>query len=86
MAILKQIQQRYSVRSYQTRPVEKEKLETVLQAARLVAMRDRTFHDYLLKKRQEGKHFNVALSHVGKKLVRVIFHMLQTNRTFVPQS
>lgn len=58
----------------------------VLQAARLVAMRDRTFHDYLLKKRQEGKHFNVALSHVGKKLVRVIFHMLQTNRTFVPQS
>lgn len=58
----------------------------VLQAARLVAMRDRTFHDYLLKKRQEGKHFNVALSHVGKKLVRVIFHMLQTNRVFVPQT
>jgi transposase len=58
----------------------------ILQAARLVAMRDRTFHDYLLKKRREGKHFNVALSHVGKKLVRVIFHMLQTNRTFVPQT
>ncbi|NLA43444.1 IS110 family transposase [Candidatus Saccharibacteria bacterium] len=58
----------------------------VLQAARLVAMRDKTFYDYLLKKRQEGKHFNVALSHVGKKLVRVIFHMLQTNRSFVPQS
>jgi len=58
----------------------------VLQAARLVAMRDRTFRDYLLKKRQEGKHFNVALSHVGKKLVRVIFHMLQTNRVFVPQT
>lgn len=58
----------------------------ILQAARLVAMRDRTFHDYLLKKRREGKHFNVALSHVGKKLVRVIFHMLQTNRDFVPQT
>ncbi|MCX6992246.1 MAG: nitroreductase family protein [Kiritimatiellaeota bacterium] len=35
MALLKQIQQRYSVRAYQKRPVEKEKLETVLQAARL---------------------------------------------------
>jgi len=35
MAVLKQIQQRYSVRSYHKRPVEKEKLETILQAARL---------------------------------------------------
>jgi len=35
MALLKQIQQRYSVRSYQKRPVEKEKLETILQSARL---------------------------------------------------
>ncbi len=35
MALLKQIQQRYSVRSYQPRTVEKEKLETILQAARL---------------------------------------------------
>jgi len=58
----------------------------ILQAARLVAMRDRTFRDYLLKKRREGKHFNSALSHVGKKLGRVIFHMFQTNRTFVPQT
>lgn len=58
----------------------------ILQAARLVAMRDKTFRDYLLKKRQEGKHFHVALSHVGKKLVRVIFHMLHTNRAFVPQT
>lgn len=35
MALLKQIQQRYSVRLYQKRLVEKEKLETILQAARL---------------------------------------------------
>lgn len=58
----------------------------VCQAARLVAMRDKTFKDYLLKKRQEGKHFQVALSHTGKKLIRVIFHMLTTNRAFIPQS
>lgn len=57
----------------------------LLQAARLVSMRDKCFHDFLLKKRAEGKHFNVALTHVGKKLVRVIFHMLETGCAFVPQ-
>ncbi len=35
MALLNQIRNRYSVRSYQKRPVEREKLETVLEAARL---------------------------------------------------
>jgi len=34
MAVMRQIQERYSVRSYQQRPVEKEKLESVLEAAR----------------------------------------------------
>ena len=35
MALLQHIQQRYSVRSYQNRKVEKEKLEAVLEAARM---------------------------------------------------
>ncbi len=35
MALLRHIQQRYSVRSYQQRPVEKEKLATILEAARV---------------------------------------------------
>ncbi len=35
MALMKQIKNRYSVRSYQPRPVEKEKLLSVLEAARL---------------------------------------------------
>lgn len=35
MALIAQIQKRYSVRSYQPRPVEKEKLLAVLEAARL---------------------------------------------------
>lgn len=35
MALMKQIQKRYSVRSYQDRPIEKEKLDTVLESARL---------------------------------------------------
>ena len=58
----------------------------VFQAARLVAMRDKTFADYLAKKRSEGKHFNVALSHVSKKLLRTIFYMLKHNEAFVPQN
>lgn len=57
----------------------------LLQAARLVAMRDNTFKDYLDKKRAEGKHFNVAVSHVGKKLLRTIFYLLKNNVAFVPQ-
>jgi nitroreductase len=35
MALLSQIKNRYSVRSYERKPVEKEKLLTVLEAARL---------------------------------------------------
>jgi transposase len=57
----------------------------VMQAARLVSMRDTTFATYMSKKRSEGKHFNVARSHVGKKLLRVIFYLLKNNTTFVPQ-
>jgi transposase len=58
----------------------------MFQAARLVSMRDKTFADYLAKKRAEGKHFNVALSHVSKKLLRTIYFMLMHDVTFVPQS
>lgn len=57
----------------------------VMQAARLVSMRDTTFATYMAKKRSEGKHFNVARSHVGKKLLRVIFYLLKNNTAFVPQ-
>lgn len=56
-----------------------------MQAARLVAMRDKTFSSYLAKKRSEGKHFNVAQSHVGKKLLRVIYYLMKNNTAFVPQ-
>lgn len=57
----------------------------VMQAARLVSMRDTTFATYMAKKRLEGKHFNVARSHVGKKLLRVIFYLLKSNTDFIPQ-
>ncbi len=57
----------------------------IMQAARLVPMRDPTFALYMSKKRAEGKHFNVARSHVGKKLIRVIYYLLKHNTAFVPQ-
>lgn len=56
-----------------------------MQAARLVPMRDPTFAAYMAKKRSEGKHYNVARSHVGKKLLRVIYYLLKHNTAFIPQ-
>lgn len=47
-------------------------------AAIYVCNWDKTFADYLHKKRSEGKHYYVAISHVIKKLVRVIYHLQLT--------
>ena len=58
----------------------------IMQAARLVAMREPTFAAYMSKKRSEGKHFNVARSHVGKKLIRVIYHLLKYNCPFISKT
>ena len=44
-------------------------------ATKYVCHWDPTFSVYLAKKRAEGKHYNVALSHAAKKLVRLIFAM-----------
>ena len=43
---------------------------------------DKTFADYLNKKRAEGKHYYVAISHAIKKLVRVIYHLQLTGDTY----
>jgi transposase len=56
----------------------------VLQAALLVAIYDPSFKAYAAKKNQEGKHHFVVMSHVGRKLVRVIFHLLKNNVPFAP--
>ena len=39
------------------------------------------FADYLAKKRSEGKHYNVAVSHAAKKLVRLIFALQKSGQT-----
>ena len=43
-----------------------------------------TFYDYYLKKRSEGKCHRVALSHVCKKLIRVIYTLEKNNINFDP--
>ncbi len=43
-----------------------------------------TFYDYYLKKRSEGKCHRVALSHVCKKLLRVIYTLEKNNINFNP--
>jgi len=57
----------------------------LLEAARLIAIKDATFRAYYLKKKAEGKHHNVATSHVAKKLIRVLHHLLTTNTSYIPQ-
>ena len=42
-----------------------------------------TFAEYLAKKRAKGKHYNVAISHAVKKLVRVIYYLEKTKQRYV---
>lgn len=55
-------------------------------SASIIIHHERTFSDYYAKKRKEGKHHLVALGHVSKKLIRVIFSLLKSNSPFVPQT
>lgn len=43
---------------------------------------DPTFKAYLSKKRSEGKHYYVAISHAAKKLVRVIYHLERSGQQY----
>ena len=53
-------------------------------ATKYVCHWDKSFGAYLEKKRSEGKHYNVALSHATKKLVRLIFAMERSGRSYLP--
>lgn len=56
----------------------------IIQAARISHLHCPVFSDYLNLKRSQGKHFNVAISHLAKKLIRVIFALLNKNVAFDP--
>ena len=55
-------------------------------ATKLVCNWDGNFSAYLSKKRAEGKHYNVALSHAAKKLVRLIFALEKSNLPYMPMA
>jgi len=55
----------------------------LIQAARHVARNCPEFHDFLEKKLSQGKHYLVALGHLAKKLVRVIFHLLSRHENYL---
>ena len=56
----------------------------IFNATKYVCMWDPTFAAYLAKKRAEGKHYNVAISHVAKKLVRLIYAMEKSGQPYRP--
>lgn len=54
----------------------------IYNAAKYVCLWDPTFASYLAKKRSEGKHYNVAISHAAKKLVRLIFALEKSGQPY----
>ena len=56
------------------------------QASSIIWQHDNTFNEYYQKKIREGKHHYVAIGHIDKKLVRVIFSLLKNKSLFIPQN
>ncbi len=56
----------------------------IFNATKYVCLWNKNFSDYLAKKRAEGKHYYVALSHASKKLVRLIFALQKSGQSFCP--
>ena len=52
-------------------------------ATKYVCHWDESFGSYLAKKRTEGKHYNVALSHATKKLVRLIYQLEKSGQAYI---
>ena len=51
-------------------------------ATKYVCLWEPSFAAYLAKKRAEGKHYNVAISHAAKKLVRLIFALEKSRQPY----
>lgn len=58
----------------------------IFNATKYVCHWDPTFAAYLAKKRAEGKHYNVAISHAAKKLVRLIYAMEKSGLPYLPSA
>ena len=55
----------------------------LFNATKFVCNWNPIFADYLAKKRSEGKHYNVAISHAAKKLVRLIFALQKSGQPYI---
>jgi len=58
----------------------------LLQAARNASLFDKAFGEYLERKIAEGKHYNCAMGHVAKKLIRVIFKLMNTGEVYIAKA
>ena len=56
----------------------------LFNATKFVCHWEPSFAAYLAKKRAEGKHYNVAISHAAKKLVRLIYALQTSGKVFQP--
>ena len=55
----------------------------LINAAKYVSHWDKSFNAYLQKKLAEGKHYNVAITHVTKKLVRLIYALETSGKPYI---
>jgi transposase len=56
--------------------------DTLMNLSIPFMMHNPVIYDYYLKKKNEGKPHRVALSHVAKKLLRIIFFLVKSNVQF----
>ena len=56
----------------------------LFNATQYVCIWDERFRLYLAKKRAEGKHYFVAITHAAKKLLRTIYRMEMTHTAYQP--
>nr|OLS54450.1 transposase IS116/IS110/IS902 family protein [Sporomusa sphaeroides DSM 2875] len=54
----------------------------IFNATKFVCLWDPVFAAYLARKRAEGKHYNVAISHAAKKLVRLIYALVKSGEPY----
>lgn len=59
---------------------------SLYNATKYVCHWDENFGAYLAKKKAEGKHYNVALSHATKKLVRLIYQLEKSGQSYIKSS
>ena len=58
----------------------------LFNATKFVCNWNPVFTEYLDKKRSEGKHYNVAISHAAKKLVRLIFALQKSGQPYIAKT